>query len=131
MVVKIGGTALTGRLNASLNVVKDMIDATSADSAGIKEYESGEWGGTLDFNSLYDPSGSMSFSDILALLKLTTVTTIYFGDTAWVAGGAEYYSADANFNSASLAADKNDVAKVAGSLTITGTISRTAITTTA
>lgn len=130
MVVKLGGTELTGRLNATLNMVKDIIDATSADSAGIKQYEAGEYGFTFDFNSLYDPTGSMSFSEILAAFKLTTVTTIYFGETSYVADAA-YYSADAHFNAGSLSADKNDVAKIAGSLTITGDVTETAITTTA
>jgi hypothetical protein len=128
MIVKIETVVLTGRLNANLNITKDMIDATSVDSAGIKAYESGEYGATFDFNSLYDPSGTMSFSEILAALKLTTSATIYFGETAWSTTGSSYFSAEAHFNAASLSADKNDVAKVAGSLTITGDISETALT---
>jgi hypothetical protein len=125
MIVKIGGTQLTGQLNASLNMNKDVIDSTSADSAGVKAYEAGEYGGTFDFNSLYDPSGSMSFSEILTALKATTSTTIYYGLAAI---GSKYFTASAHFNSASLSADKNDVAKVAGSLTITGNVTEATVT---
>jgi hypothetical protein len=128
MIVKIETVVLTGRLNSTLNLNKDVIDSTSVDSAGIKEYLAGEYGGTFDFNSLYDPSGTMSFSEILAALKLTTSATIYFGETAWSETGSSYFSAEAHFNSASLSADKNDVTKVAGSLTITGDITETALT---
>jgi hypothetical protein len=126
MIVKIGGTALTGQLNATLNAVKDMIDATSADSAGVKAYEAGEYGFTFDFNSLYDPAGSMSFGEILTALKSTTATTIYFGG---IVTNDPYFSASAHFNSASLSADKNDVAKVSGSLTITGDVTEGSATT--
>lgn len=127
MVVKFDDVELSGRLNASLNMIKDVIDSTSADNAGVKSNVAGEYGATFDFNALYDPAGTMSFYQILTKLQATDAVEIYFGD---VTNGEAYFYANAHINAATLSADKNDVGKVSGSLTITGDIDEGVATTT-
>ena len=108
---------LVGRTTSSLSASADMLDATTADSAGWKEYITGEKGATISVGALYDPEAAEGFSQ--ALLNLTAGTQVAFkwGD---VVTGGKYIEGNALVNSVDINGDKNTMMAYTISLQVTG-----------
>ena len=120
----IGSATLMGRTTGSLDMSADMLDTTTADSAGAKEYIGGEYGGTVQVGALYDPEAIEGFSESFGYLKAGTILTIKWGPTT---PGSTYYTSSALISSVNLTGDKNSIASYTVNLQLTGAITESTV----
>jgi len=118
IVLKIGGVVLVGRTTGSINFTSDMLDATTADSEGWKEFLAGENNATLSIGGLYDPEAAEGASESIAYIFAGTKVTWYYGQTT---AGGTYYTGDAYISRVSIQGDKNTVASYTIEIQNTGT----------
>ena len=120
LVVEIAGTAYTAIRSSSLEIAADMIDVTNADSTGgWKEYITGELGGTISVEGLYDSAATEGFSQAFADLVAGTSVTWTYGQTT---SGTKYYTGSGLLSNISVSGDKNDAANYSFNIQITGAI---------
>lgn len=108
----------------SIDISKDMIDVTSKDSAGAKEFIAGEYGYTLNVEAIFEDDASVgasqqSFKDLATDLLAGTLLTIVMSTNVT---GDEKYSGTAFFTSLSLSAPNNDKATWTGTLQGSGAL---------
>lgn len=108
----------------SFDVSKDMIDVTSKDSAGAKEFIAGEYGYTLNVEAIFEDDASVgatqqSFKDLATDLLAGTLLTIVISTNVT---GDEKYTGTAFFTSLSLTAPNNDKATWTGTLQGSGAL---------
>jgi predicted secreted protein len=121
----ISGT-LTKIANATSNdfsITKDMIETTTKDSAGAKEYIAGEYGYTMSVEGMFEEDASVgagiSWKEIITDLLAGTSVTIVM--TSNVSGDLKL-SGSAFFNELNLTAPQNDVATFTASIQGTGAL---------
>ena len=119
LILQIDGTQMGALLSNSFNAAADMLDATTKDSSGAKEYIPGEYGWGMSFESLYDPDASEGFSEALGYVKAGTSLDVYWGG---VTAGDAYFNGDAYVSSVDLSGPKNEVASYSGEMQGTGAI---------
>ena len=120
LTVQIAGASYTAMRSSSLEVAADMIDVTTADSSGgWKEYITGELGGTISVEGLYDYNATEGFSDAFADLVAGTSVTWKYGETA---SGTNYYTGSGLLSNISVSGDKNDAANYSFTIQVTGAI---------
>ena len=108
----------------SFDVSKDMIDVTSKDSAGAKEFIAGEYGYTLNVEAIFEDDSSVgatqqSFKDLATDLLAGTLLTIVISTNVT---GDEKYTGTAFFTTLSLSAPNNDKATWTGTLQGSGAL---------
>ena len=108
----------------SLDISKDMIDVTSKDSAGAKEFIAGEYGYTLNVEAIFEDDQSVgasqiSYKDLVTDLLAGTLLTIVMSSNVT---GDEKYTGSAFFSSLSLSAPNNDKATWTGTLQGSGAL---------
>ena len=79
VLLQIGGTTINATTNHTFSLSIDMIDVTTKDSSGHKEYIAGEDDATISLEGLYDPSATYSFSDLFAAATGKAAATLIFG----------------------------------------------------
>lgn len=119
LVLKVDGTQLGALLSNSFNVASDMIDATTKDSAGAKEFIPGEYGWGMGFESLYDPTVTEGFSEAVGYIKGGTELDVYWGSVT--AGGA-FWNGNGYISSVDLSGPKNEAGSYSGEIQGTGVI---------
>ena len=130
MIVQIGGVALVGQIGGSLDGTRDVIDLTSLSSAYVKQSAAGDYGWSFSFTGLYDPSGSMSATEIMTAFKNATATEIIFGESTYTSGsGNQIWTASGTFTAMSISADYTGGGRVSGTVQITGDVVESSITT--
>lgn len=109
---------------AGVDVSIDMIEITTKDSSGFKEYVAGEKGGTFSFEGLleYEASVStqgLSLDDLMTKALAGTEFTVRWSsqDT-----GDQYFESKVLISNVSASAPNNDVATFSATLQMTGTI---------
>ena len=125
LILNIGGVQVGALLSNSFNAAADMLDATTKDSAGAKEYISGEYGWGMSFESLYDPAATEGFSEALGYVKAGTSLDVYWGG---VTAADAYFNGNALMSSVDLSGPKNEVSSYSGELQGTGVITESAAT---
>jgi len=126
--VRLGGTAVTGRITSSLNIDWDMLDATTADSSRAKEYISGESGWSVSVE------GKLGASDTESVTQLKTA-----GDTRTPVAAligrleddARQWSGNVLVQNLVINFPKNDVVTWTATLQGTGALTEGTYTTTA
>ena len=108
----------------SFDISKDMIDVTSKDSAGAKEFIAGEYGWTMNVEAIFEDDASVgasqqSFKDLATDLLAGTILTVVITTNVT---GDEKYTGSAYFMSLSLSAPNNDKATWTGQLQGTGAL---------
>jgi predicted secreted protein len=108
----------------SIDISKDMIDVTSKDSAGAKEFLAGEYGYTLNVEAIFEDDNSVgasqiSYKDLVTDLLAGTLLTIVMSSNVT---GDEKYTGSAFFMSLSLSAPNNDKATWTGTLQGSGAL---------
>ena len=132
MIVTLGGVALVGQIGGSLDGTRDVIDLTSLSSEYVKQHAPGDYGWSFSFTGLYDPSGSMSATEIVTAFQASTEIAIVFGESTYTSGsGNKTWSASGTFTSMSISADYTGGARVSGTVQINGDVTENTITTTA
>jgi len=117
IVLKIGGVLLVGRTTGSINFSADMLDATTADSGGWKEFISGEKNATISIGGLYDPEAAEGAEEAIGYLKSGAELIWYYGQTT---PGGTYHTGDGLIASVSIQGDKNALASYSIELQNTG-----------
>lgn len=117
-------TKIANATSHSFDVSKDMIDVTSKDSAGAKEFIAGEYGYTLNVEAIFEDNASVgasqqSFKDLAADLLAGTLLTIVISTNV---SGDDKYTGTAFFSSLALSAPNNDKATWTGTLQGSGTL---------
>lgn len=125
LILDIGGVQVGALLSNSFNAAADMLDATTKDSAGAKEYISGEYGWGMSFESLYDPAATEGFSEALGYVKAGTSLDVYWGG---VVAADAFFNGNALMSSVDLSGPKNEVSSYSGELQGTGVIAEGAAT---
>jgi len=92
VLLKIGGTLINATTNHEINLSVDMIDVTTKDSNGSKEYIAGEDDGTITVEGNYDPAATYGWSELFAALTGKASAALIFGlqdvsDTAYSLNG--------------------------------------------
>jgi TP901-1 family phage major tail protein len=108
----------------SFDISKDMIDVTSKDSAGAKEFIAGEYGWTMNVEAIFEDDASVgasqqSFKDLATDLLAGTILTVVISTNVT---GDEKYTGSAYFMSLALSAPNNDKATWTGQLQGTGAL---------
>lgn len=125
LILQIGGTQIGGLLSNSFAASADMLDATTKDSSGVKEYVAGEYGWTMNAESLYDPAASEGFSESLGYLKAGTELDVYWGGTT---AADPYWNGTALAQNVELSGPKNELANWSLDLQGSGAITEGAAT---
>lgn len=132
MIVQLGGVALVGQIGASLDGTRDVIDLTSLSSEYVKQHAPGDYGWSFSFNGLYDPSESMSATEIMVAFQAATEIEIVFGESTYTTGsGNKVWTASGTFTSMSISADYTGAARVSGVVQINGDVVESPTTSTA
>lgn len=118
-ILKIGGTQFTGQISGDFNYSVDTIDTTSKDDGGHKNYIGGEDGGTVDVESIYDPTGVYSLNEVFIAAKAKAIVALTFGG---IESGDDYVSASGIINNVRWGAPKNDKQTISCSIQLTGEI---------
>lgn len=79
VLLSIGGTTINATTNHDLNLSVDMIDVTTKDSAGSKEYIAGEDDATTTLEGNYDPAATYGWSELFAAAIGKAAGTLIFG----------------------------------------------------
>lgn len=125
MVIEIGGAQIGALISNSFNAAADMLEATSKDSGGAKEYVAGEYGWGMSIEALYDPAATEGFSEALGYIKAGTELDVYWGGTTT---GDAYFAGSALCASVDLSGPKNEIASYSMELQGTGGITESAAT---
>ncbi len=125
LILQVGDVQLGALLSNSFNAASDMLDATTKDSSGAKEYIAGEYGWGMSYEALYDPAASEGFSEALGYLKAGTSLDVYWGG---LTASDPYFNGSALMSSVDLSGPKNEVASYSGELQGTGAITEGAAT---
>lgn len=115
--LKIDSVVLAGRTSSSISFSADMLDKTTADSAGYKEYLSGEKGSTISVGALYDRDAAEGMSEAIAYLMAGTELKLVYGETET---GGKYFTCDGIISSVNFTGDKNTVANYTLDIQVTG-----------
>ena len=114
LVMKIAGVQIGALLSNSFNASKDMLEATSKDSGGAKEFIPGEYGWGMSFESLYDDDEvTEGFSEGLGYITAGTTLDVYWGSTVT---GSAYFSGAGYLTSVDLSGPKNETASYSGEI---------------
>jgi len=120
LVISVEGNIYTALRSSSLELAADMIDITTADSTGgWKEYLTGELGGTISVEGLYDHSATDNVSTAFADMVAGTSLTWKYGTTTT---GEKYLTGEAIISNVTYGGDKNDAATYSITLQITGAV---------
>lgn len=119
LVLKIDGTQVGALLSNGFNLAADMIEATNKDSAGAKEYVSGEYGWGMSYESLYDPDATEGLSEAVGYIKAGTSLDVYWGDTT---SGGTYFNGSALMASVDVSGPKNEMGSYSGEIQGTGEV---------
>jgi len=89
IVLQLGGYTVVGQTTGSINFAADMLDATTKDSAGWKEFVAGEKNSNISVGGLYDPAAATGAEEIIAYLVAGNSLTWRFGQTT---AGSTYWT---------------------------------------
>ena len=118
MALQFDNVAIVGRTTGSMNSTADMLDATTADSAGWKEFVAGEKNLNLSVGGLYDPEAAEGVSEAIANLWQGNVFTWKYGQTT---AGGTYWTGSGLISSVAIQGDKNTLTSYTIEVQNTGT----------
>lgn len=120
------GNALKGTTDDSVEFTADMIDITTKDSNGEKEYLSGERDATISVEGKYDPTDTNEgILDVWDDYKSGTAITILFGQ---LSNGGTQWTCSGLVSSISFSGPKNDAATFSATLQVTGGATKQVVT---
>ena len=119
--LKLDTVLLFGVTSTEISLEKDMIETTTFESAGAKEYIAGEGGGTISATILTDEAGTSggTYKDLFDSWKAGDVIAFIYGGTVT---GDDIYSGNCIISSLSNNNTKNEASSANVTLQITGAI---------
>ena len=82
ILIKLATTLVNGTTSQTLNTNVDLIDITTKDSAGNKEYLGGEFGGTIGVEGKVDHADTYGYSQLLAAQQAKTAVAFIYSSQA-------------------------------------------------
>lgn len=119
-----GSTKLSHGKGASVDVSKDMIETTTKDSGGYKEYIPGEVGGSMSWEGLMAFDATYGFDDLMAAELAGTLLTLKWSTEVT---GDIRLSSNAYISNIKADAPQNDVSTFSCDFQLTGTITKETI----
>ena len=113
----IGSTTTT-----SLEITQDTPDATTKDSNGWAENIPGIRSGSGSFGQLYDPTNTLSVTDIFKLISERKTALLKISQDPILAQGSEYFQFEANLTNLAMNFDMEQPVGVEGSFNSTGEV---------
>jgi predicted secreted protein len=123
--LKIDGYTVACAKSCSLNITRDLLDASCKSSTGgAKEHITGQYGWSVDVSALMDFSSTIGVTDLgTAIINATQVaidfTTGVSGDTHW--------TGNADPSDLSITADNGSVSEYSGTLQGTGELTQASV----
>ena len=78
ILIKLATTLVNGTTSQNLNTNVDLVDITTKDSAGNKEYLGGEFGGTIGVEGKTDHSDTYGYTQLLAAQQAKTAVAFIY-----------------------------------------------------
>lgn len=125
VLLQVGGTVVNATTNHDLNISVDMIDVTTKDSNGSKEYIAGEDDATITLEGLYDPAATYSWSNLFAAITGKASATLTFGLQD---SGDKAYRFAGFVQNLTLSGPKNEAGSWTAEVQKTGSIAEVTIT---
>lgn len=119
VLLKIGGTLVDATTNQDFEWTIDMLEATTKDSDGHKEYIAGEDGGILSIEGKLDESDTLTADDLLTTAQAKTAVAFIHGRTAV---GAKTISGNCYLSNVKISSPQNGVQTWSATMQITGNI---------
>ncbi len=126
ILMSVEGNIIKGTTSHDLSLTADMIETTTKDSGGDKEYIAGERDGTVTVEGRYDDAASpVGYSELFAYYKAGTQLTCVYGLQAV---GKKAYTFEAQISSLNNSAPENEAATFSVDLQITGGVTEVTLT---
>ena len=125
ILLQVGGVLVNATTNHDLNLSVDMIDVTTKDSNGSKEYIAGEDDATVTIEGLYDPAATYSWEELFAAITGKASATLTYGLQS--SGDKAYRFAGFVMN-LQLSGSKNEAGTFTAEFQKTGSISEVTLT---
>jgi len=119
VLLKLATVAVDATTNQDFEWVIDMLDATTKDSSGHKEYIAGEDGGTLSIEGKLDESDTLTADDLITTAQAKAAVAFIHGRTA---GGAKTISGNCFISNVRISSPQNAPQTWTASMQITGNI---------
>jgi hypothetical protein len=121
LILKVEDTALGHTTSCTLTLSNDLPEATTKDSSGFQEVIAGLMSGEISFEGLVAYDDSANAIELADYLLARTQLTCVFG-TAQT--GDEVYSAEGFLSSVEMSAEMESPVSYSGSITLTGSITK-------
>lgn len=121
LILKIESNTLGHSTSATLSLSNDLPEATTKDSSGFQEVIAGVISGEISFEGLVAYDDSLNAIELNDYLLARTQLTCVFGTTA---SGDDIYTAEGFLSSVENTADMESPASYSGSITLTGSITK-------
>lgn len=126
LLLSANGNVLKGTTDHSIEFTADMIDVTTKDSGGDKEYIAGERDATISVEGKYDPTDTNEGAlDVWDDYKVGNTVTVLWGQQS--VSGVQW-SCSALVSSISFNGTKNDAATFSASLQVSGGATKQTVT---
>ena len=121
LILKVEGATLGHTTSCSLNLSNDLPEATSKDSSGFQEVIAGAMSGEISFDGFVKYDDSSNAIEMADFLLSRTQLTCVFGTAAT---GDEIYTAEGFLSSVEMSAEAESPVTYSGSITLTGSITK-------
>lgn len=126
MLLSANGNVLKGTTSDSIEFTADMIDITTKDSAGDKEYLAGERDAVINVEGKYDSAAATEGAgDMYDDFASGATVTVLWGEQDT---GGEQWSCNALVSSMTFSGPKNDAATYSATLQVTGGATKQTVT---
>lgn len=125
VLLQVGGTVVNATTTSSLDLSVDMIDVTTKDSSGSKEYIAGEDDATIQLEGFYDPAATYNFSQLFTAITGKASATLTFGLQE---SGDKAYRLSGFVSNLTLGGPKNEASTFTATFQKTGGISEVTLT---
>lgn len=124
VLIELDDVAIVGITDQSISISRDLLDATDKDSANAKEYEYGEYGGTVSVTTHWDEAAAEGVSEAFANLTGGSKPVIKWGKTG---SGSKYFTGTGLISGLSINAPKNEMATATFDFTFSGAITEATV----
>jgi len=117
VVLKLATTLVNGTTNQTLEEAWDEFEVTTKDSEQAKEWKTGEYSGSVNFEGVLDEVDAYTYSELRTAAALRAAIAFIYGDTA---AGSVIYSGNCLITKLQQGAPKNGAIPFSCVLRITG-----------
>jgi len=117
VVLKLALTLVNGTTNQTLEEAWDEFEVTTKDSSQAKEWKTGEYSGSINFEGILDEADTYTYSELRTAANTRAAVAFIYGDTA---ASSVIYSGNCLITKLQQGAPKNGAVPYSCVLRITG-----------